>query len=467
MQARVMAHRLNVRARPHTDGRRLGVLPRDAVINLLGERGNWREIRFKGAPAFLHASHLEALPVAQPLRGLVRARYLNVRAAPSARARIIGGLVKGGVVDILGEQGEWLEIEFNGSTAFVHGDYISLSQPAHRERARVSVDWLNVRAAPSIRGQLLGQLPRGAEFAIGARHGGWLELRFNGATAFVHGDHVQSSPIGEHSPQHPAAPESDEPIELPPRAPELDQPADSLDRVPLAATRRLQAGDSRREVAVASTWNRYGGLLEKLCDERALDPGCAVAVLCVESAGQGFDRNNRQRMVVRFENHKFWKYWGRDNAAQFQRHFRFGIEDDLGRLRQTWKRHQWRQRSNGRWRDFHGDQAAEWQVLDFARSLDDSAALMSISMGAPQIMGFHYKALGFDTVQDMFEQFSSDIRYHIIGLFDFFDSRMTQALRRQDFETFAGYYNGSGQKQRYGRLIGDHFNAWRRLDGRA
>ena len=466
MRARVMARRLNVRAAPRADGRWLGALSRDAVVDLLGERGNWREIRFEGTPAFLHANYLETLPEPEPLRGLVRASRLNVRAAPGGGAPVVGGLVKGSAVDILGEQGDWLEIGFNGATAYVHGDYVSRSQPARRERVRVRAEWLNVRAAPDAAGQLLGQLPRGAEFAIVARHGDWLELRFNDATAFVRGDFVGSLPrAGDDSPAAPVAgvQDPDEAIDLPPLAAELDEPADSLDRVPLAAPRPLRAGDDGREIAVASTWNRYGGLLDKLCGERDIDPGCAVAVLCVESAGRGFDAANRQRMVLRFENHKFWKYWGRDNAAQFQRHFRFGIEDESGRLRQTWKRHEWRERTNGRWRKFHGDQAEEWKVLGFARSLDDSAALMSISMGAPQIMGFHYKTLGFDTVQDMFEQFSGDIRYHIIGLFDFFDSRMTEALRRQDFETFAGYYNGSGQKQRYGRLIDDHFHAWRRL----
>lgn len=44
-------------------------------------------------------------------------------------------------------------------------------------------------------------------------------------------------------------------------------------------------------------------------------------------------------------------------------------------------------------------------------------------------MGFNYKSVGYSTVQDMFDKFSGDIRYHIEGLFDFFDKRMIKALQ--------------------------------------
>ena len=61
----------------------------------------------------------------------------------------------------------------------------------------------------------------------------------------------------------------------------------------------------------------------------------------------------------------------------------------------------------------------------------------------------------------MFEKFSSNIQYHIKGLFAFFDTRMIKALQKLDFESFAGYYNGSGQKEKYGKWIKEHYDAFK------
>ena len=84
-------------------------------------------------------------------------------------------------------------------------------------------------------------------------------------------------------------------------------------------------------------------------------------------------------------------------------------------------------------------------------------------MGAPQIMGFHYQRIGYDTVQDMFEKFNAEIRFHILGLFDFFDNSMIQALKKLEFVTFAGKYNGSGQMEKYGQWIRNHYDAYKKL----
>jgi len=68
---------------------------------------------------------------------------------------------------------------------------------------------------------------------------------------------------------------------------------------------------------------------------------------------------------------------------------------------------------------FHGKQDQEWRVFEFARKLSEPAAMRSISMGGPQIMGFNHSRIGYDSAGEMFHAFESDIRYHVLGLFDF------------------------------------------------
>ena len=211
--------------------------------------------------------------------------------------------------------------------------------------------------------------------------------------------------------------------------------------VPLEPTGAIESSSD-----VAKAWNTYGNLLSMLGDSLGIAPSVACAVLATESAGEGFWDG---RMVIRFENHIFKSRSDVDENT-FLSHFQM----DNGK---RWLGHKWRP-DGGAWRELHtkvAGQYEEWAVLKFARTLDDTGALMSISMGAPQIMGFNHETVGFATVQEMFAAFSQDERAHVLGLFDFIRSnhKMVRALASGDWSGFARIYNGSGQAEHYGQII--------------
>lgn len=211
------------------------------------------------------------------------------------------------------------------------------------------------------------------------------------------------------------------------------------------------------ERQVALTWNRLGGLLKTLAGRLGIDPGVAVAVLRVESGGRAFGPDGR--MIIRFENHIFHSRWGKLHPDTFARHLTFNPH-------RRYTDHRWRPAPDQPWRTFHGDQSSEWQVLDLACALDDTAARLSISMGGPQIMGFNYAALGYASVQGMFEAFAADERHQVEGFFGFVRSRgaaAIQSLQDLDFSRFARFYNGSDQADYYGGLIRQAYEAYRRL----
>jgi hypothetical protein len=107
----------------------------------------------------------------------------------------------------------------------------------------------------------------------------------------------------------------------------------------------------------------------------------------------------------------------------------------------------------------HGTgQDAEWAAFEIARNLDETAAMRSISMGASQIMGFNHATIGYDSARAMFDRFSADERFHVLGFFDFVKgagttSAMLEALRRGDYERFATGYNGAGNAMAYAGKI--------------
>ena len=182
-----------------------------------------------------------------------------------------------------------------------------------------------------------------------------------------------------------------------------------------------------------------------------IDPAVAVAVLVTESSGAGFENG---RMKIRFENHIFYQYWGKQNPERFQQHFTFSSDE-------SWKGHQWRPDPNGGWLPCHQNQANEWQVFEFARQLDERGAMVSISMGAPQIMGFNHTSIGYGTVQAMFQAFANDVRSQLTSLFRFMEvNGLVQAVRDGNYVAFARVYNGPGQAEFYAGLIRKYVGAF-------
>lgn len=68
------------------------------------------------------------------------------------------------------------------------------------------------------------------------------------------------------------------------------------------------------------------------------------------------------------------------------------------------------------------------------------------SYGLPQMMGFNYKAAGFQSAKDMFNAFKISEGNQLRGMVAFIKAnpKMHSALKRLAWKTFAYYYNGSG-----------------------
>jgi hypothetical protein len=287
-----------------------------------------------------------------------------------------------------------------------------------------------------------------------AETGDWLRVRAKNTTGYVRRELIElpepdrtvpePEPGGEDS-LDPFAALGSDPDTVQLEAPEgtgIEMPADApyYDRM------------------VASIWNRFGGLLTVLARADGVDPGVPVAILTVESGGFGFGPD--QRMVIRFEHHIFHSYWGQHNQKKFDKHFRFDpVVPYTG--------HTFRVPGQG-WKTNHvRNQSVEWEAFELAAAFSLTAARLSISMGSPQIMGFNYSLLNYGSVHDMFLDFSSGDRPQLIGFYNFAraSQKRLKAMQDLDFTTIAAFYNGTGQKEKYGKLIQGVFEKFKSIGG--
>ena len=192
------------------------------------------------------------------------------------------------------------------------------------------------------------------------------------------------------------------------------------------------------------------GLLAVLAAQAGIAVEAALAVWSVESGPFDFLPG---RPVLRFEAHKFWIYWGKDNAEAFDRHFQFGGR--AGVAGSSWSNQKYSVHGEGHWEAFHGDQYTEYLAFDLAALLGGiEAACLASSFGGPQIMGFNHGHLGYENAAVLFRAFGGDERWQVCGFFDFCEAHgILEALRQQDWLKFAAVYNGPGQAAAYGKLI--------------
>ncbi|MCB0063976.1 MAG: DUF3380 domain-containing protein, partial [Caldilineaceae bacterium] len=320
--------------------------------------------------------------------------------------------------------------------ALIAGNLLRELRNARRWQGRVSAPaGLNLRERPNTDSTVLTTLSNGTPVDVLHENSGWLFVAADAETAgFAAGEFVarrtETTPVGA---PHQAPPGNSFRADVEATSVPL-APADG-EQIVLGAS----AGPGARNLA--NIWNRYGGLLTLLANRLQIDATVAVAVLTVESGGAAFGADGR--MIIRFENHLFYDDWGKAHSDQFFQHFDFNRA-----TKESWLNHRWRPSVQAPFQQMHepGTQALEWRVLEFAATLDDSAAKRSISMGAPQILGRNHARIGYATVQEMFNAFTADERNHILGLFDYIrtDANLVTALRNRDYVAFARGYNGIG-----------------------
>jgi len=91
--------------------------------------------------------------------------------------------------------------------------------------------------------------------------------------------------------------------------------------------------------------------------------------------------------------------------------------------------------------------AKEYDRLNAAIALNETAALQSASWGKMQIMGANYKVCGYDTVQNFVLDMYIDEKHNVDACMKFCESKgILKYLRALDFEHVALLYNGAGYR---------------------
>lgn len=245
----------------------------------------------------------------------------------------------------------------------------------------------------------------------------------------------------------------------------------SLKTVSLKPTTPIEISPrwSKTRKAIASLYNRLGGLVQRLANKVGIETATVLAVWKVESGGR---RHTPHQAIIRFENHKLYRLWGRGNQKIYNQYFRHG--GNAGQPGKSWENHKFRENLGSPWEKLHDlkktlkqNQALEYRALALAKKLaGEKTALMCISIGGPQILISNYNLLGYPSPREMYDAFQASERFHVLGFFDYcrnYKRNLIPFLRNHQWREFTHYYNGPGQVELYSKWIRQSYQEALRL----
>jgi N-acetylmuramoyl-L-alanine amidase len=220
---------LNVRKGPGLSYPVVAKAQRGESYVFLGEKDDWVQIQLgngsKGwAASWLvikESSNHNNSSISKNQTARVLTDGLRVRTGPGTDYRIIGSVNKGDHFKLLSQKGEWIEISYQGNSAWISGEFIDTAQtsqntdsaekPAEKvqekknesagQTATVTASVLTVRNEGSLNSKAVGTVAKGEKFEIIEEANNWSKIEYQkGSFGWVASWYLNNSARNEQTP---------------------------------------------------------------------------------------------------------------------------------------------------------------------------------------------------------------------------------------------------------------------------
>lgn len=226
-----------VRIIPSISASIIGEVKAEAKVTVIQVINSWSCIYYGEKTAWVPSSFLiDKVEETKPQEPESRTGYVNVsdgaiiRKGPSKTSEIITEWGKNKPVEIVGEEGDWYKIIFNGEEAYVAKRLISDSvtitsrgmeevrelpeEPKAREEAVIKIVYVNteianIRSGSSTSFEVVGKVARKDSLEVIAEENGWYKIKTSNGTAYILQSLVVNSLEDVAIPQEPAITEPD------------------------------------------------------------------------------------------------------------------------------------------------------------------------------------------------------------------------------------------------------------------
>lgn len=171
------------------------------------------------------------------------------------------------------------------------------------------------------------------------------------------------------------------------------------------------------------------GEITEIARDHKIEPEALMAVVEVESNGRlGAKVNGRMEPLIRFEGHYFYRLLS--NAKRNVAVVRGLAHSRAGKVKNPLR------------------QVSRWRLLQRAKLIDRNAALSSCSWGCGQVMGSHWRWLGYGSIDALVMEARDGASGQIRLMMRYIvKARLIDALQAHDWAGFARAYNGPAYRK--------------------
>lgn len=116
---------------------------------------------------------------------VITGNSVNFRTGPGTNYSSICKLNKGYKVEYIGTKGSWVQAKYNGTTGYVHGDYVDTYTESNTITKVVTATNLNVRSGAGTNYSVIGSLKNGTSVSVISESNGWSKINYNGKVGYV------------------------------------------------------------------------------------------------------------------------------------------------------------------------------------------------------------------------------------------------------------------------------------------
>jgi cell wall-associated NlpC family hydrolase len=226
----ITADILNVRSDSNSSSGIIGKLYKNNKITILQTRNGWHRINFNNKTGWVYGEFvkLESSPEVPSVKsGEVNVSSLNVRQGAGTTYKVLGSISKGTKIQVLDSVSGWHKFNYNGVTAYVSSDYITLTSESSNEPSRpsrgedtaptftektgvINVSALNFRTGPGTNNSIIQTLHANYKLTLIDESNGWYKATYNGVIGYVSKEFVTiSQPPTTTPPSTPTPPPVD------------------------------------------------------------------------------------------------------------------------------------------------------------------------------------------------------------------------------------------------------------------
>lgn len=169
-------------------------------------------------------------------------------------------------------------------------------------------------------------------------------------------------------------------------------------------------------------------IIKKISAQFGVDAAALASFIMTETGGKGFDEKTG-KILIQFE--------------------------------PKWFKRQVPYVPSGKWSVNKVDvQSKEWIAFNDAFAKNDDGAMRSTSIGLGQIMGFHFKRLGFKSVGEMWDHAKKSLENQVWQICQFIqtDRDLKQAIIFKNWHKIATIYNGEAYLEIAKRIPREPYN---------